>query len=479
MKTDALAPTLVGSAPGLRSVGIIAAYAALFNVFVPALVWALGTKLDALLRLPAAPGLRLPGLLVSAVGLGLWSWGLLWLSAAGQGLPISSLPPARLVVTGPYALFRHPIYVGFSLLVGGVGCAAGSIGHGLVAPGILGLGCWAYVASFEGPALQRRYGPAYRRARSPGHWEEAVARLWVQLRSPIQRLANRPVLFRLGPAIFITYGLCVALGAFTVAFVGRAAVGSLFSPHQYVAFTLGFPLAAALGARLAALAYDPRALLQRGLQELRAVGFVSWGGYAGALAFTLAFGRAEGISALAILDRLLPLLFLCMVIGRVGCVSYGCCKGVAWEPGVRWTHPVSKPVRLLGERVGSVPRLPVQLLAALAALGAAAITETVDLAHAAVGAATSLGLVWYFFTRLGIEQLRDEPRFGQPAWTRGQWFALGGAGISLVLILALDPEKRVISVPMPPGWLALGMASVTFAIIFVIYGLHWRRVGRW
>jgi len=478
MRTREL-PSFAADGVLLHRLGVILAYLLVFCVAVPLGVWRLGGRLDALLHLPSVGALRGPGLVLLAAGSALFLSAQVWLSAAGRGLPISSLPPARLVASGPYAWVRHPIYLGFTLAVAGLGCTVGSLGHGLLAPLVLGSACWAYVGSLEGPVLRRRFGEDYREVARLGLGSRVWGFIWRRLRGRVERLANRTVLFRIGPTVWVTYGLFVALGAFLTALLGRAALGPLLPPRQYVAYAIGLALSAAVGARIASLAYNLTALRRHGLSELRVVGFVSWGGYLGLLGFTVAFGAACRIPPLALLDRLMPLLFLAMALGRLGCLTYGCCLGRPSPNGVRWTDRDAKVVRLLGADLGSVPRIPVQLLAALVGLLASALTLVLDRCDGAVGTAASCGALFYSLARLGLEQLRDETRLGSLRWTRGQWLSAGAAGLSLVTLMSLDSTATN---PLQRGGvdlLALATAAAVGGLVFLIFGFHWRRVGRW
>jgi prolipoprotein diacylglyceryltransferase/protein-S-isoprenylcysteine O-methyltransferase Ste14 len=488
MKTTAQAvdiavPRFVGFTGSLL---VIAVYVAVYLVALPLIVWRLGDQLDLLLRLPRSESLTPVGWLLLSCAAPLWVWSMVWLSVVGRGLPVSSLPPRRLVKSGPYALLRHPIYVGFTLSFAGVGCIAQSWGHGVLAPLVLGLGCAVYVVAFEGPALRRRFGVAYASLRSENSersWVNRLANLgaafWMQMRPQLERFANFPVLFRVGPTIWVTYGLFVALGAALVALLGPVVLGSLLSFQQYAAYAIGLALTMPVGGRLLALAYSPVALWREKTAALRRVGFVSWGGYAAFFAFTAVFGRVIHVAPLSILDRVLPLFFAAASLGRLGCFSYGCCYGRPSEHGIRWMHPDAKPVRLQSSELGSLARVPTQLLASAASLGVAVLSAFLLLSGSATGTATGLSVFIYALTRLGIEELRDEPRFGAWQWTRGQWGALITAIVSLSLLLGLDPLS---STPNAFGAITAFSAIVSLvcgALVFVVCGLHLRQVGRW
>jgi 1-acyl-sn-glycerol-3-phosphate acyltransferase len=81
----------------------------------------------------------------------------------GRGLPISSLPPPQLVRSGPYGVWRHPIYVGFALAAAGLGLLAGSVATAaIVVPVATALWFATWVRLYEEPGLQRRFGEAFR-----------------------------------------------------------------------------------------------------------------------------------------------------------------------------------------------------------------------------------------------------------------------------------------------------------------------------
>ena len=71
---------------------------------------------------------------------------------------MNAFPPPRLVVSGVYGMFPHPIYTGFCLLLFGIAMAARSgSGLWLVTP-VTALGCFALVFGYDKPDLTRRFG---------------------------------------------------------------------------------------------------------------------------------------------------------------------------------------------------------------------------------------------------------------------------------------------------------------------------------
>ena len=84
-------------------------------------------------------------------------WAMKTLMIKGEGLPMNAFPPRKFVETGPYKLFRHPIYWGFGAMIVGYFLYTGSAsGLWLVAPLTI-MGMIALVLGFEGLDLQERF----------------------------------------------------------------------------------------------------------------------------------------------------------------------------------------------------------------------------------------------------------------------------------------------------------------------------------
>ena len=148
----------------IRRLVIIAVYVLIFWVFLPAgLLWA-GQFVDRALGVGELAGwLGVVGGV--AVGLGLWICihATVLLRTRGRGLPISSLPPTQLVTSGPYRFWRHPIYTGYTLLLGGVALLLDSPGTAFVVmPAFAVVWFATWVRLYEEPLLVQRFGGAFR-----------------------------------------------------------------------------------------------------------------------------------------------------------------------------------------------------------------------------------------------------------------------------------------------------------------------------
>jgi len=137
---------------------VVLAYFLGFWVGLPIVLVAVGRGIDARLGWATPPSPL--GLVPLVAGLGLMGASMRALWREGRGLPVSALPPAALVTSGVYAICRHPIYVGFNLLVLGGGLLLGSRGLTVVVAPVF-LPVWWVYASVEERGLRRRFGGAY------------------------------------------------------------------------------------------------------------------------------------------------------------------------------------------------------------------------------------------------------------------------------------------------------------------------------
>ncbi len=483
------ATAAVGASPGRAvTVGIVAAYIVVFFGLLPALLWTLGGRLDILLALPDL-GVRwtVAGLALTAVGAAWMIWSMTLLRVVGGGWPISHLPPTRLVTSGPYRVNKHPIYVGYVTLFAGLALAAGSLGR-LLAAGVLVLGVVDYVLGVEGPGLRRRFSGGYQEYR-PG--SAGVGRtprlLWAVLRPPLQRLANWPVLFRVGPTVWVSYGLFVALGCAisTSLLFDRLATDGL-SAGDLAWYAAIVAPAMAVGGRLLWFVVEWAQVRAMGWRRaMRTVGLVSWGTYVGFFAGSGLFAVLFDRNVLWLLDRTVPPVLLCSVIGRIGCLTYGCCFGRHWADGIVWHAPESKIVRQFGAEAATAGRVPVQLLSAISTLTAILVADLVSLRPAPAGAVTGIVMLLYGLGRFGVDSFRDNA-FGLP-WARG--LNLGHVVSLLVIVVALAILFTAHGAPSWPhsawhyqwGLLTplLPVIAVATVAVFVVSGLHWRRVGQW
>jgi len=70
-------------------------------------------------------GMRIPGVLLLAIALGLIVWSATLMSRAGT-TPNPTRPTTALVILGPFRFTRNPMYLAWELIIVGVGLAANS-----------------------------------------------------------------------------------------------------------------------------------------------------------------------------------------------------------------------------------------------------------------------------------------------------------------------------------------------------------------
>ena len=476
----------------LRTAVTVAVYVTIFFLILPGLLWTLGGRLDALLLLPPARGVpvRWAGAAALLFGTVWMTWAMWLLWRTGRGLPISHLPPVRLTTRGPYAVTRHPIYVGYVAAFAGAGAIAGSIGRSVIVATLIALGSVIYAFGFEEERLERRFGAlwaAYRRTTPafpvllPAPLRAALVTLWKHSRPPIERVANRVVLVRVRATTWVTFGVFAAAAAAVISvWIAAALAGAGLSPVRIGWWLVGLAVAVPVGSRAMWLAYRVDQLRADPRSTLRQVGFVSWGGILGLFGVATAFGWLAHLDVLRLLDAVALAGLAGQAVARFGCFTYGCCYGRPSALGIRWTDPEAKPVREHGA-AGVVPRVPTQLLSCAAAAVLCG-TLLVVLRHGSVAPGTVAGLAFlgYGVLRFGIECLRADPRDGPWRLTQGQVGCVVIACVGLALLLVVPEAPRpALALDFTVLLRLAPIVALCSALVLGVYGFHRRQVGRW
>lgn len=476
-----------------RSVLIVVAYTVVFFILLPLGLAFLGWRLDEVFQWELhSAAWRAAGLVLSALGLVGGGWTIWHLGRWGIGWPISHLPPARFVSSGPYRVSRHPIYVAYSLAFTGVGLALGSPGQAFASGFLLAAGWLIYVLGFEEPKLANRFGATYREYREsvpivplPGRRAAVrlVSRLWEWLRPGVERVANCVVMFRVGQTIWVTYGALLGLGAVTmIAFTGALLVQGGLTPAEATLYLIGLAAAGLVGGRLVWLGYQSRNLAREPARVLQTVGFVSWGTILAIMLLPFIYAPLLSREPLWLLDRTLIGLAPCGAVGRIGCLTYGCCFGRESRRGICWTHPDAKVNRSEGTRTDQ-PRVPTQLMEAAWMSTVLLVAIVVTRTGVPAGIVSGLILVLYALGRFAADCFRDEDRFGGWKLTSGQVgsFVFGISGLALLYAAQgpqgwSEPAHRIDPAAVLSVWPAIVACG---ALVFLVTGFHWRRVGRW
>ena len=140
----------------------------LFGVLIPmGALWA-GSWIDSLghfPRIPPFPLNWLVGVIVSASGLAIALGSIYQLYKEGHGLPWGDVTPpsqsTQLVTTGLYAYTRNPMVLGYAIYINGWGWLFQSLSTALILPAIFLTLLYIWLANYEEPKLEERFGEAY------------------------------------------------------------------------------------------------------------------------------------------------------------------------------------------------------------------------------------------------------------------------------------------------------------------------------
>jgi protein-S-isoprenylcysteine O-methyltransferase Ste14 len=134
----------------------------IFTIFVPGF-WTVAMPYWLLPRgtRPDVRGAGAAGWLLIAAGIALYFACAFWgFALRGKGTPLPMDPPKKLVVEGPYAVVRNPMYWS----VGSVMLGEAAVFHSLALVKLVAAflaGVILFVLLYEEPALQRKFGDEY------------------------------------------------------------------------------------------------------------------------------------------------------------------------------------------------------------------------------------------------------------------------------------------------------------------------------
>ena len=482
---------------GLAVGAIVVAYISVFWFLLPAFLLATGLRLDTLIPVafaPSGPALALAWLALVA-GFAVMVAAVSQLGLYGKGLPISHLPPTDFVTRGLYGRFRHPIYIGFTLAFGGAAALVGSFWSLAFSTPLLLFGWLSYVRFYEEPALVARFGTAYLEYQKtvPVLIPHVAARAALPLAEPfsaalrrlLDRLAQWTMLFRRGRAVFVTNGLFVSVGSL----VFSQQIATLFlrqgvRPRHVAAMLVTSALAVIVFTRSVWWLGNRETIRDEPLRGLRRVGYVSWGSPLAFLTIAAVFSALGGYPFLMMVDVFVRGMFANYAIGRIGCLTYGCCWGRTCERGgVEYRNPDAKVVRLTG--VTGVSRYPTQLYSSLEGAALFAILNLAASPSLPAGFLTALAFMLYPLGRIWVQFFRENILGNGGSFPRSLVVCAAMFSAAWVLLMVLDPRPGPAS-PLPwslPAFMAglrLWPAMLAGAVlVFFAAGFHWRRIGTW
>jgi len=143
-----------------------------------------------------------------------------------------------------------------------------------------------------------------------------------------------PVLFKIGPVSFYSYGMMVAVGFLICTWLSSLHAKKEGVPVQFIVDLLLYILIfGIMGARALFVILNIGHFLKYPLEifMLTRGGLAIFGGIIAAVATTILYSRKKGFSPLEIADIIIPYAALGQAIGRIGCFLNGCCWGKPTE----------------------------------------------------------------------------------------------------------------------------------------------------
>jgi phosphatidylglycerol:prolipoprotein diacylglycerol transferase len=302
----------------------------------------------------------------------------------------------------------------------------------------------------------------------------------------LDRLAERVILFRIGDLVFVTFGLFAALGALaTLVGSGVILIGQGLAPEAFLALALASCVAVVVGSWLAAQLFDYRLLLTSPRHALRRPVFVSWGGILFLPPVFVIFSGFTGFSTWLLLDAVARVIPLGHALGRLGCLSYGCCFGrpTARRLAITYRHPLAKAVRVAGLK--GVRLHPAPLYEAGMNVGIFLLLNLASAVDAPVGVPCALVLLGYGLGRFAIEFVKDNHgRFIVGRLAVNHLICLGLIAVGLLVLRGvLQTPEAAPAIAWSIGFdtvreLLPALAAAAL-VVFVGFSLHRRRIGAW
>lgn len=475
--------------------GIIGIYVFVFIILIPSILLMIGIQLDAYLQFiwNNSYNFSIPGFIFLGIGIFVMVGSMLQLSLQGKGLPISHLPPEKLISKYFYRLVRNPIYYGFILLVTGIGILLKSTGILVISLPILLTGTYSYLKYFEEPVLLRRFGEKYElyMKRSPLLFPITGRIIKLPLFRQFQKvalmpfnfLANGLVLFRYRNAIFVNYGLLNAIGiTLWVWHDIILAYANGLTTNQIWVLLVGNVTSGFIGARAYWYIEHFKALIKKPFWGFLEIGFVSWGVVIGIVAFLIPYTILNDISFFLITDIVFSGMFIGYSIGRLGCLTYGCCFGKETKGvGVTFKNLQSKVNRT--REITFNPRYPTQLYSAIHGLALVLILNGLIYYEVKIGMVTVLGMIFYGTGR-GFEEFnRDRSKIKNSPFTEGHVGSL--ILIIFGVLLTLFPIgqgkwiNRWNSEAIYNSLDFLPAMIVVFFVLFFLLSFHRKTIGKW
>ncbi len=231
-----------------------------------------------------------------------------------------------------------------------------------------------------------------------------------------------PVLFKIGPLTLHTYGFFVALGfLLALTWTHRESLRQGLDPEIFHDLFFHVVISALLGARIFYVALNFSYFRQDPLAALRLWegGLVFYGGFIAAVPVFIWRIRRWQRPALEILDVAAPALVLAQAVGRLGCLSSGCCYGKECSSGFAITFTSAISHAPLHQALH-----PVQIYHSLADLTIFVVLCFLSQRSLRRGTLVVSYMVLYGIMRFTVEFWRGDPRGFLYGFSTSQWISL-------------------------------------------------------
>lgn len=172
-----------------------------------------------------------------------------------------------------------------------------------------------------------------------------------------------PVIVKLGPITIYTYGLLVATGFLvaTLLFVRRARVEGE-DPNMALDLAFYSIVAAILGSRLLYIIIEYQEYISQPLKALMIWegGLVFYGGFIASVPTAYWYVKRHKLHPWKMADMFAPSVAIGHAIGRLGCLSAGCCYGQVTDSGIGIIFTDPRAMAPL-----NVPLYPTQIFSSL------------------------------------------------------------------------------------------------------------------
>jgi phosphatidylglycerol:prolipoprotein diacylglycerol transferase len=197
------------------------------------------------------------------------------------------------------------------------------------------------------------------------------------------------------------------------------------------------------------------------------------------------FSWQSGIALLVLVDAFALSMPIGHAVGRLGCLSYGCCYGrpTRRRLAITYRNPLAKAVRVGGHQ--HVRLHPTALYEAVLDLGILLAVSTTLFLGMPLGVPSALALLAYGLGRFAIEFLKDNGgRILRSRYSVNHLLSLSMAGLGVLLLpsvlLTPQPAPAIAWAAALDALPALLAALVPSAVvIFVGFAIHRRKVGSW